>query len=70
METQPHNDKGNPVFLRLKRDMYEQLAALKRQAGVRGVATIAKLIIAAVLREGITISHQPRAARNRKCTAA
>jgi predicted DNA-binding protein len=52
--------RGKVVFLRLAPDSYEQLAALRKQSGSRGVATIVKMIVEKALKEGVSVAKENR----------
>jgi predicted DNA-binding protein len=57
--------RGKVVFLRLAPESYEQLTALKKQAGSRGVATIVKMIVEKALKEGVSVAKEnPRRVKN------
>lgn len=53
------------MFLRLAPESYEQLEALREQAGSRGVATIVKMIVEKALKEGVRVAKEnPRGAKS------
>lgn len=53
------------MFLRLAPESYEQLKALRDQAGSRGVATIVKMIVETALKQGVSVAKEkPKGAKN------
>lgn len=70
MEIESTVDKGKVVFLRLPQEVYEQLEKLRAEAGKRGVATIATMIIETALKEGVTVAKEAPKKNGRSKRAA
>ena len=66
MEIEPDKaNKNKVIFLELPMPVYEQLEALHKRVGGRGVATVIRRIVMAALAEGVSVAGEKQPSRKR-----